>query len=118
MRTYLQNNGGAYSFMLVDTNNMELPKDAAGNYIVTAGVNYKLTLIMNSPNGLAPGTYQYQLPAGLQIHGGNGNFILKDGTNVGTWLVADDGLITMVFNENINNRTDVTISATRCNHPC
>ena len=112
MRTYLQNNGGAYSFMLVDTNNMELPKDAAGNYIVTAGVNYKLTLIMNSPNGLAPGTYQYQLPAGLQIHGGNGNFILKDGTNVGTWLVADDGLITMVFNENINNRTDVTISAT------
>ena len=110
--SYLNTMDGSYSFVLLDTNNQELPKDTNGRYIVTAGTSYKLTLTVNSPNGLHPGSYQYQLPAGLQVNGGNGSFILQDGTNVGTWAVSDNGLITMDFNENINNRIKIIISAT------
>ena len=110
--SYLNDNGGTYFFTLLDTNNQELPKDANGNYIVTAETSYKLTLSITNPNGFLPGTYQYQLPNGLMVNGGSGDFVLKDGTHVGVWEVTDDGLITMVFNDNMNNRTDITISAT------
>ena len=109
---YLQSHHGSYSFTLLDTNNQELPKDDKGNYIVTAETSYKLTLTVNNPEGFLPGTYQYQLPDGLRVNGGTGEFILTDGTNVGTWTVTDEGLITMVFNEEMNSRTDITISAT------
>jgi uncharacterized surface anchored protein len=46
------------------------------------------------------------------VEGGQGEFVLKDGTNVGSWVVTDTGLITLVFNENMNSRTDITISST------
>ena len=46
------------------------------------------------------------------VDGGEGTFILKDGTNVGSWVVTDTGLITLVFNDHMNSRTDITISAT------
>ena len=109
---YLNAHNGSYTFTLLDTNNQALPKDENGNYIVSAETSYKLTLTVNNPDGFLPGTYQYQLPQGLWVNGGSGNFILTDGTNVGSWEVADSGLITMVFNEEMNSRTDITISAT------
>ena len=114
MITYLTGIGGTYQFSLLNTNNQEPPKDPNNDkiYILTADTLYKLTLRLNSENGFLPGTYQYQLPQGIQVNGGSGQCILNDGTHVGDWEVTDDGLITLVFNEKINNRTDVTISAT------
>ena len=109
---YLKANGGDYFFTLLDFNNVELPKDANGNYIAVANKGYKLTLTFNSPKGFLPGIYQYQIPNGMMVDGGNGDFVLKDGTNVGSWEVTDTGLITLVFNEHINSRTDITISST------
>ena len=109
---YLEANGGGYFFTLLDQNNMELPKDAQGNYIAQANTDYKLTISFNSPKGFLPGTYQYQIPNGLMVDGGEGDFVLKDGTNVGNWTVTDTGLITLMFNENMNSRSDITISAT------
>ncbi len=109
---YLQSNGGSYFFTLLDLNNVELPKDADGNYIAVANKGYKITLTFNSPKGFLLGTYQYQIPNGMMVDGGEGSFVLKDGTNVGNWVVTDTGLITLVFNEHINSRTDITISST------
>ena len=109
---YLEANGGSYFFTLLDNNNMELPKDAQGNYIAQANTKYKLTISFNSPKGFLPGTYQYQISNGLMVNGGDGVFVLKDGTNVGNWVVTDTGLITLTFNENMNSRSDITISAT------
>ena len=109
---YLEANGGTYFFTLLDFNNVELPKDENGNYIAEANEGYKLTISFTSPEGFAPGTYQYQVPNGLMVDGGEGDFVLKDGTNVGSWVVTDTGLITLVFNEHMNSRTDITISAT------
>ena len=109
---YLEANGGNYFFTLLDSNNMELPKDEQGNYIAQANTNYKITITFNSPKGFLPGTYQYQIPNGLMVDGGEGDFILKDGTNVGTWVVTDTGLITLNFNENMNSRSEITISTT------
>ena len=109
---YLEANGGNYFFTLLDTNNQELPKDESGNYVVIADEEYKLTLSFTAPEGFLPGTYQYQIPNGLLVDGGEGTFVLKDGTNVGSWVVTDEGLITLNFNENMNSRTDITISAT------
>lgn len=109
---YLEANNGTYFFTLLDFDNHELPKDANGNYVVQADTGYKLTVSFTSPEGFAPGTYQYQVPNGLLVDGGEGTFILKDGTNVGNWTVTDEGLITLYFNENMNSRTEITISAT------
>ena len=109
---YLEAHGGNYFFTLLDFNNVELPKDENGNYIAQASTGYKMTITFNSPEGFLPGTYQYQIPNGLMVDGGNGTFILKDGTNVGSWEVTDTGLITLVFNDHMNSRTDITISAT------
>ena len=110
--TYLGEHNGSYFFTLLDFNNTELPKDENGNYIATAGTGYKITLTFNSPEGFLPGTYQYQIPNGLMVDGGEGTFVLNDGTEVGSWVVTDTGLITLVFNEHMNSRTDITISAT------
>lgn len=111
LTAYLKEYGGSYFFTLLDLDNVELPKDATGNYIAVANKDYKLTLTVNSPNGFHPGTYKYQIPNGLMVNGGEGTFVLKDGTDVGTWVVTDTGLITLEFNENINSRTQITISA-------
>ncbi|MBR3753007.1 MAG: CHAP domain-containing protein, partial [Ruminiclostridium sp.] len=110
LKTYLNNHGGSYFYTLTDTNNEELPKDNAGNYIVTEGTTYRLTLSITSPDGFLPGTYQYQLPEGLTVDGGTGIFRIN-GEEVGTWTVADDGLMMLVFNQNMDSKTQVTISA-------
>ena len=109
---FLEAKGGSYFFTLLDLNNIELPKDENGNYIATAGTGYKLTLTFNSPEGFLPGTYQYQIPNGLMVDGGEGSFVLKDGTNVGSWMVTDTGLITLTFNDHISNHSNITISST------
>lgn len=109
---YLTANEGGYFYTLLDKNNKELPKDDQGNYIAQANSDYKMSISFSSPKGFLPGTYQYQIPNGLMVTGGEGTFILKDGTNVGSWVVSDTGLITLVFNENMNTRTDITISVT------
>ena len=109
---YLEANGGNYFFTLMDFQNEPLPKDENGNYIAVANEGYKLAITFNSSEGFAPGTYQYQIPNGLMVEGGEGTFVLNDGTNVGSWVVTDTGLITLVFNEHMNSRTDITISTT------
>ena len=109
---YLEEKGGNYFFTLLDFNNVELPKDGNGNYIATAGTGYKMTLTFTSPEGFLPGTYQYQIPNGLMVDGGEGTFVLKDETEVGSWIVTDTGLITLVFNEHMDSRTEITLSAT------
>ena len=110
LREYVQNNGGSFFFTLSDSENREVPKDDAGNYIVTAETPYILTMGLSLPEGIAPGSYQYQLPEGLTVAAGSGTFTLN-GTDVGTWTVSESGLLTFDFNQNINNRTDVTISS-------
>ena len=109
---YLDENKGSYFFTLLDKNNQELPKDANGNYIAQSDVGYRLTASFNSPNGFLPGVYEYQVPNGLMVDGGQGEFKLKDGTVVGSWVVTDTGLITLTFNDEIKNHSDITISAT------
>lgn len=109
---YLESNGGTYFFTLLDLNNQELTKDANGNYVVQSDTRYKLTISFSSPEGFAPGIYQYQIPDGLMVDGGEGEFVLTDGTNVGDWTVTNDGLITLNFNDQMNSRTEITISAT------
>ena len=54
---YLETRGGSYFMTLLDLNNVELPKDAEGNYIAQANTDYKIALTFNSPEGFLPGTY-------------------------------------------------------------
>ena len=108
---YLEKNNGSYFFTLLDKNNQELPKDPNGNYIAQADTGYRLTASFNSPEGFLPGVYEYQIPNGLMVDGGDGQFKLKDGTVVGSWVVTDTGLITLTFNNQIANHADITISA-------
>lgn len=113
---YITGNEGSHFITISDSENKPLKKDENGHYIVIENTGYKLTLSFNAPNGISPGTYWYQLPSGLVVDSGNGEFILNDGTNVGIWTVSDDGLITFEFNDNINSKTDIIISATMGAH--
>ncbi len=109
---YLEQYKGNYFFTLYDKNNVELPKDDNGNYVVQANTGYKMTLSFTSPNGFLPGTYEYQVPDGLRVDGGEGEFKLQDGTVLGDWVVTNDGLVTLNFNDEIASRTEITVSAT------
>ena len=110
LKAYLKNNGGTFNFTLTDLNNNDL-MGPDGKYEVTAGLLYKLSMSINSPKGIAPGTYTYQLPVGLSVVEGTGQFKLTDGTVVGEWTVSSEGLITFEFNQNMNKYQNVTISA-------
>ena len=109
---YLNEKHGSYFFTLRDINNEPLSKDDNGNYIVIADTGYRFTVSFSCPNGFLPGTYHYEIPDGLLVDGKNGVFVLQDKTNVGSWEVTDEGLVTLHFNDNINDRSDVIISAT------
>lgn len=109
---YLEDVKGSYFFTLLDRNNQELPKDTSGNYVAQVNTLYKLTISFTSHGGFHPGTYQYQIPNGLRVDGGQGSFVLQDGTHVGEWTVTNDGLITLDFNEQMDNHSDITISIT------
>ena len=110
LKAYLDEKQGSFSFTLVDQNNQPLPKDENGNYIVSPGTGYQLALHITSPGGFIPETYQYQLPKGLTVKSGSGSFVV-DGTEIGTWTVAENGLMTFHFNENANHKSNVTITA-------
>ena len=103
---------GKYFFTITDENDKTPQKDENGNYIVVAEKHYNLTVTFNA-DAFKPGTYEYQVPHGLMVDGGEGEFRLVRNGNivVGTWTVTDTGLITMVFNENMDDLSDVTISA-------
>lgn len=102
--------GSTIVFSLTNLNNTAIPKDEQGNYIVTAGTSYKLTMRLESPDGISPGTYTYQLPEGLTIVGGTGNLV-ADGVDMGTWTVTNDGFMTFAFNDKADKYTDVVLSA-------
>ena len=111
---YLPGRGGNYYITLLDADHHELPKDADGNYVAEANTTYRLVISFGSPNGFEAGTYEYQFPPGMVINGGNnddGIFELRDGTNVGSWTVTESGLISLTFNEDIEDRSEITISA-------
>ena len=113
---YVEDRDGTYFITLTDDNSVEVPKDDNENYIVQNGTTYSLGITFTSPNGIEPGEYIYQLPSGLRIEGGTGEFILdKTETNpgivVGTWNISDTGLIEMKFNDKMDKRTQVAITA-------
>lgn len=112
MKGYLTEKGGSYFFTLLNADNTGLSKDENGHYIVTPDTTYHLSLSIKSPAGIAPGTYTFPLPEGLSVAEGSGEFTLGEHNElVGTWVIDENGLITMVFNNNMNNRTEVTITA-------
>ena len=110
IKDYVENNDGKFDIKILNPDNTEPEKDADGNYVITAGREYKLTLGVHSPNGILPGTYFYDLPQGITVNSGNGDFIVNN-VNIGSWSVDEEGRITMVFNDNANMYTDVVISA-------
>ena len=109
---YLEEKGGSHSFVLLDENNQALETDGDGNYIVQTETGYKLTLSIKNPEGFIPGSYLYQLPDGLKVDGGTGTLILNETEDVGTWVVTEDGLITLNFSDEIKSFSELTISAT------
>ena len=111
LKDYVESHSGSMSFTLLDKDNKELPKDSSGNYVADPDTEYNLYMTISLPEGIAPGTYQYSLPAGVLVNGGNGTFTLDNGTAIGTWNVSSSGLFTLVFNENSDNYTNVTITA-------
>ena len=101
---------GSFYLTLTDNDNKELLPDENGNLIAEPGQPYKLTLTVNSPNGFAPGSYTYQLPAGLTVQNGSGDLI-ADNKQLGSWSIDPNGLITLVFNQTANNYTNAILSA-------
>ena len=110
IKTYVEANNGTFTITLLNPDNTEPEKDEHGNYIVTVGQEYRLTLGINAPDGIAPGEYVYDLPAGLTVTAGSGQFVVN-GVTVGTWSVDANGHVEMHFNEHSNSYTHVTISA-------
>ena len=116
LKTYLNDVGGTINFIIQDSNDNIINPDENNNYTVDANVGYQLQLRINSPNGILPGVYQYQLPAGVIVPEAEGTFILVDQVtdihlDVGTWHVTSGGLITLTFNENMENQSGISIPA-------
>lgn len=101
---------GSFFLSLTDDDDKPLPEDENGNFIAEPGKPYELTLTVDSPKGFAPGSYTYQLPAGLDVQVGSGDLVAK-GTYLGTWTITENGLITLVFNKTANNYTNAILSA-------
>lgn len=112
IQDYATAHGGSVSFTLKDTNNAPIEKDENGNLKVVAGTTYILSVHFNLPEGILPGTYEYQLPDELVVDENEGHFVLKNGTHVGDWKLDSTGKMTFAFNQNSNKQTDMTITAT------
>ena len=110
IKTYVERNNGTFTITLLNPDNTEPEKDEHGNYIVTAGQEYRLTLGISAPDGIAPGEYEYDLPAGLTVSAGSGQFVVN-GVTIGTWSVDANGHVELHFYEHSDNYTHVTISA-------
>ena len=111
---YLNQNLGSYIFTLLDANDHPVAKDDHGNYIVHAESLYKITITISSPNGFSDGVYEYSFPSEVELVSvGDDRFEINETTDVGSWSVDDKtNLMTFNFNENINDLSDVIISAT------
>lgn len=105
---------GSYIFVLSDANDLPVPKDENGNYIIHAETLYKITLRIMCPDGIGDGNYVYNFPSEAQLVSvGDDDFIINGTTNVGSWAISDeDKTLTLNFNEAVNNLSDVIISAT------
>lgn len=110
IRTYVEANGGTFGMTLLNGDNTEPERDAAGNYLVDPNQAYKLTIGIGAPNGIQPGTYTYDLPAGLIVQAGAGVFTVNN-IDLGTWRVDADGHVEMTFHKIADYYTNVTISA-------
>ena len=115
---YLLENGGEYFYTLTNDENENLDPDNDHHYVITANEGYKLIISIDSPNGIESGEYRLQLPKGLLYDEGAGEIIMKNGldeslwVSVGTWEVKGDGLITIVFNEEMDSLTENVLNAT------
>lgn len=109
---YLKRCGGEFDFVLMDDDDHEVTKEN-GSYVVNPGIVYDLVLSVYNPVGFEPGIYEYQIPNGELINNGTGNGIFKldSGDIIGSWTVDDRGVITMVFNEEADRFSKVTISS-------
>ena len=115
--TYLTGVEGTLTLKLLTSDDKVIQPDGDEHYTVDPNVGYKLHMSISSPSGLAPGTYLYQLPQGLIVEAGNGEFIYTnqqtgETLNLGTWNVTADGLITLNFNDNMTYQSGITIPAT------
>lgn len=113
LKDYLarENVNGSFFLTLTDNDDKELPKDETNNFVVEPGIPYKLTLTVISDNGFAPGSYTYQLPAGLTVQDGSGDLVTDENKKLGTWSIDENGLITLVFNQDANTYAHVKLSA-------
>ena len=111
---YLNQNGGGYIFTLLDANDHPVAKDENGNYIVHSDALYKITMTMSSPDGFSDGVYTYNFPSEVQLVSvGDDRFIINETTDVGSWSIdKETNLMKFDFNENVNQLSDVIISAT------
>lgn len=111
---YLNQNGGGYIFTLLDANDHPVAKDENGNYIVHSDALYKITITMSSPDGFSDGVYTYNFPSEVQLVSvGDDRFIINGTTDVGSWSIdKETNLMKFDFNENVNQLSDVIISAT------
>lgn len=114
--TYLTGNDGTLSLMLLNEDDTKVLPDENGKYTVDPAVGYKLNLRVESPNGIPPGSYFYQLPQGVVVAAGDGPLIIErpggESLDVGTWEVTADGLITLNFNKKMENLSGISIPAT------
>lgn len=112
LMAYLTKCGGEFDFVLMDDDDQEVTKEN-GSYVVYPGIGYNLVLSVYNPVGFKPGIYEYQIPNGEMINNGTGNGIFKldSGDIIGSWSVDDRGVITMVFNEDADRFSKVTISS-------
>ena len=111
IREYVESQeGGRFSLLLTDLNNVELPKDQDGSYVVNAGDECKLVLALSAPQGIQEGTYEYPLPSGLELSSVSGSFVV-DGVEIGDWVVDPAaGRVVYTFNQNANRYTDNLLS--------
>ena len=106
LKQYVVDKGGTFSLQLLKDN--QIIED--GEQVVI-GETYSLTLGISLPKGFQPGTYTYQLPAGITITPQSDIPITSsDNVTFGHWSVDEDGLVTFVFEENANDQQNVSIS--------
>ncbi len=111
---YLNKNEGSYIFTLLDANDHPVPKDEHGNYIVHEDTLYKITITISSPNGFSDGIYTYNFPSEVELVSvGDDRFVINGTNDVGSWSIDNEtNLMKFDFNTNVNELSDVIISAT------
>ncbi len=106
LKDYILQSNGSISITIFDSH---------GNIVtdtVVEGDKYKLTFGMSVPEGgFSPGSYIYNLPAGLKITPNPGkNIELADGTVIGIWSVTESGSLEFDFNDESNEYQNITLS--------